>query len=473
MYYRMKRIIFALVFLAAVNAVHAQTIATKLATAWLAFENDPQMKSGIASLYVLDAATGAVVFDKNSRIGLAPASTQKIITAATAYEVLGQGFQYTTSFGYAGQLQNGRLSGNLYILPSGDPTLGSWRWKKTAEDSVLTRIANAVSKTGIQTFSSFVIDTKGWEGETVPGGWVWDDIGNYYGAGADVINWRENQYDLVMKSGKNIGDAVTIVGTKPSLYNFEIVSNVTSAAKGSGDNSYIYFPLTSSKAVVRGTIPVNEERFTISGAMPSGRNQFLATLQDSLSRRTITNEKPNEMADRFSKTSTPENITVFHKEVSPPLDSISYWFLKRSINLYGEALAKTIAAKQKKTATTDNGADEIQAYWSKKGLGIDASELNVYDGSGLSPLNRTTTHAQALILQHAKKQSWFAGYYHGFPEYNGMKLKSGTISRVKSFSGYHKSKEGKEYIISFIVNNYNGGASALVQKMYKVLDVLK
>ena len=38
---------------------------------------------------MIDAATGQVVFDKNSQVGLAGASTQKIITAATAFELLG------------------------------------------------------------------------------------------------------------------------------------------------------------------------------------------------------------------------------------------------------------------------------------------------------------------------------------------------------------------------------------------------
>ena len=52
-------------------------------------------------------------------------------------------------------------------------------------------------------------------------------------------------------------------------------------------------------------------------------------------------------------------------------------------------------------------------------------------------------------------------------------MKSGTISDVKAFCGYHKAKNGSEYIFSFLVNNYNGKASALVDKMYKVLDVLK
>jgi D-alanyl-D-alanine carboxypeptidase/D-alanyl-D-alanine-endopeptidase (penicillin-binding protein 4) len=95
------------------------------------------------------------------------------------------------------------------------------------------------------------------------------------------------------------------------------------------------------------------------------------------------------------------------------------------------------------------------------------------DGSGLSPLNRITAHAQVTILAYAKRQPWFSGYYNAFPEYNGMKMKSGTISDVKSFCGYQQSKDGNEYIFSFLVNNYNGSASSLVQKMYKVLNELK
>lgn len=469
----MKRTIFLCLAITAIHFVSAQSITAKLTTNFKLFEKDSQLKSAIASLYIIDATTGKVLFDKNSRIGLAPASTQKIITSATAYELLGKDFRYETKLGYYGTFKADRLSGGIFIKPSGDPTLGSWRWRSTSEDSILKRVSLAILKTGIKTFGSFTVDATGWEGETIPGGWIWDDIGNYYGAGAAVFNWRENQYDLIMQSGKNIEDPVTITGTKPVLYNFDFISAVTSAAKGSGDNSYIYFPLTSSTGVVRGTIPVDEERFTISGAMPSAKDQFLATLNDSLSRMAVMKEFSNLAVDKFSKNKAPDSIVWFHTETSPSLDSISYWFLKRSINLYGEALAKTLAAQNGKTATTENGVGIIRNFWKDKKIGVDVSELHMEDGSGLSPLNRVTTHAQVAILQYAKKQPWFESYFAGFPEFNGMKLKSGTISGAKSFCGYHTSKAGKNYIVSFIVNNYNGSSSALVRKMFGVLDVLK
>lgn len=452
--------------------VFGQSVGAKLASAFSAFENDSQLRSGIASMYVVDE-TGRVVFEKNARIGLAPASTQKIITAATAYELLGIKFRYQTGFGYYGALKDSVPAGGLYIKPSGDPTLGSWRWASTSEDSVMTRLLSALQKAGIKTFRNGMLDERGWESGDIPGGWIWDDVGNYYGAGAGVLNWRENQYDLVLKSGPALNDAVVVLETKPKLYGIYFDSHVTAAPKGTGDNSYIYLPVAGNVAEVRGTIPVAEDRFVISGAMPSPKSQFLSTLNDSLWKRGGSFSSQTKVINSRSKLAVPSSINFFHTETSPPLDSIVYWFLKRSINLYGEALAKTMALQKGKIASAENGSDVIRTYWKEKAIGVDETELNIMDGSGLSPQNRVTTHAQVAVLRYAEKQPWFTGYYKAFPEFNGMKLKSGTIGGAKSFCGYHMSKEGKKYIVSFIVNNYNGASSSLVQKMYKVLDVLK
>lgn len=458
--------------LAASATAKTQSIGVRLSQAFAAFENDPQLKSAIASLYVLDEA-GTVVFQKAGNVGLAPASTQKIITAATTYQLLGKDFRYETKFGYYGAVNDGKLDGGLYVKPSGDPTLGSWRWQATTEDEVVMRLVKALRKTGIKTFPSLLLDQQGWEAENIPGGWIWDDVGNYYGAGAGVLNWRENQYDLFLKSGPTVRDAVIVTGTKPHLYGVYFRSQVKAAGKGTGDNSYIYLPVGGNLADVRGTIPYGEDRFTISGAMPSPLNQFLSTLHDSLRRNGYTQEWNTVFSDQFSKVKMPAEVKFFHVEQSPPLDSIVFWFLRKSINLYGEALAKTMARQKGKTASAAEASDLIRDYWKEKGLGIHSSELNLHDGSGLSPQNRVTTHALALVLHHAKNQPWFAGYFNGFPTYNGMRLKSGTIGGAKGFCGYHTAKDGTSYTVAFIVNNYDGSSASVVQKMYKVLDVLK
>jgi serine-type D-Ala-D-Ala carboxypeptidase/endopeptidase (penicillin-binding protein 4) len=460
MYDAMKKL-FLLKVLILPFSSFAQPISKRLQDAYKKFESDSQLTNAISSLYVINAKSGEVVFDKNSRVGLATASTLKIITAATAYELLGKDFRYETKFGYVGTIKGKSLLGNFYLKPSGDPTLGSWRWKSTSDTFVVNEMLAVIKRLNITGFNDITIDNNGWNAETIPDGWIWQDIGNYYGAGATGFNWRENQFDIIMKSGKNIGDAVTIVKTNPKS-EMPLISMVKSAAKGSGDNSYVYYPLLDVQGVVRGTIPVNEMAFTISAANPIARSTFTSLLVHNIVSKLRMGQihYENHSAD----------TTILLSHYSPSLDSIIYWFLKKSINLYGEALNKTFAWQKNGFGETAGGTEIIKNFW--KGKGIAPTELNIVDGSGLSPLNRVTTHAQVMVLKYAKGQPWFNGYYNALPEYNGMKMKSGTISDVKGFCGYQKSKEGNEYIFSFLVNNYNGSSSSVVQKMYKVLDEL-
>src|SRR5690606_29554957 len=81
---------------------------------------------------------------------------------------------------------------------------------------------------------------------------------------------------------------------------------------------------------------------------------------------------------------------------SPRLDSIVFWFLHRSINLYGEQLVKTIALHENTRVSTDTGMAIEKRFWESKG--IDPTAINIIDGSGLSPGNRVTSSAMAEIL---------------------------------------------------------------------------
>lgn len=468
----MKKVFLVAASLLLVAGLSAQTVSQKLQKAFQQFESDSQLKHAISSLYVIDAATGQVVFDKNSQVGLVGASTQKIITAATAFELLGKDYRYKTEFGIKTDPEKDQC---LWINPSGDPTFGSWRWESTKEKNVLNEILRGLMPADLKDCKGVFV--RDWDSEKIPDGWIWQDIGNYYGAGASILNWRENQYDLILKSGDKVGDLVYIIETLPKLHSFKISSRATSAQKGSGDNAYIYFTPGGTDLVVRGTIPINEKQFRISGSIPNPMDEFIAILQDSLQNRYQWVAR-KEVSSTYANWGRRPRILFTH--YSPPLDSIIYWFLQKSINLYGESLIKTFAYIKSKpelidttvvSHLTDSGAAIVKKFWKDKGL--DDDELNIYDGSGLSPLNRLTTHAQVEVLKYAKTRDWFPYFYDALPEYNGMKMKSGTISDVKGFCGYHKAKNGKEYIFSFLVNNYNGRTSGLVNKMYKMLDELK
>ncbi|MFI5187310.1 MAG: D-alanyl-D-alanine carboxypeptidase/D-alanyl-D-alanine-endopeptidase [Chitinophagales bacterium] len=457
-----------------IDASHAQNISEKLQKAYQQFESDSQLKHAISSLYVINAKTGKVVFDKNSQIGLVPASTQKIITATTAFELLGKDYRYKTEIGYDGQIKDSVLEGNFYIVGSGDPTFGSWRYIHTKRDTILKYLSSILKNAGVRKISKdLILDDSKFSFQPIPGGWIWDDIGNYYGAGTWGINWNENQYNLLLKPGNKEGDIVEIKGTEPQLDISALTNLLISGNPGSGDNGYIYLPPYSIFGFVTGTVPAGEQGFQISGSTPFPTNQLSGNIENLFSANNFQLKGSCRPSEYYlnNKLSLPAYKKVLEKIYSPTLDSIVYWFLQKSINLYGEALLKTFAYEKKGFGATDSGVVIVKDFWKQKGL--DPEELNIKDGSGLSPQNRVTTHAQVEILNYAKQQSWFSYFFNALPEYNNMKMKSGSISDVKGFCGYQTSGDGTQYIFSFLVNNYSGSSSAVVNKMYKVLDVLK
>src|SRR5665213_2049682 len=95
-----------------VNAVFSQSLKEKLTTAFNKLQADSQCRYASVSLTVLDVKTGETVFTANPNMGLATASTLKVITSTTAFNLLGKDFQYQTQFGYTGAISaDGTLTG--------------------------------------------------------------------------------------------------------------------------------------------------------------------------------------------------------------------------------------------------------------------------------------------------------------------------------------------------------------------------
>ncbi len=459
------------VFLYFINLIsYSQALNGKLTKAISEMEADPQLRHAIIGLCVMDNKTGKLIYEHNAQTGLAPASTQKIFTSCAAFDLLGKDYKYTTEIGYYKQDVNS-TQGYLIIKPSGDPSFGSSRFASTKPVLILQKIANAVRQKKAVTFSNAyrIIDTA--FSNAVPGGWVWEDIGNYYGAGAQSLNWLENQYDIVLKSGKRVGDKVAVVETKPgSITN--LADNVKSAAKGTGDNTIVYLDYGNSVSMIEGTIPVDENAYVVGASITDPPGIFAQQLSDKLKADGIEMNDDKSTHPQIIKSADPVfNYTELYTYFSPPLDSLNYWFLKKSINLYGEAFLKTMAFQKSGLGSTEKGVELLKDFWSQHG--IEKSALNICDGSGLSPQNRVTADALVKALQYARTRSWFNSFYTALPEYNGMKMKSGSIGGARAYAGYHTAKDGNAYSFAIIINNYDGAPGDTVKKMFRLLDNLK
>jgi D-alanyl-D-alanine carboxypeptidase/D-alanyl-D-alanine-endopeptidase (penicillin-binding protein 4) len=454
-------------------SVNAQNISQKINAAVNNFLNNEQLKHAVVSLYVTDE-NGNQVYALNEEYGLAPASTQKVFTSIAALGLLGKDFTYKTEIGYTGNIKDGNLHGDLIIKGFGDPTLGSWRYGNTKPASVLNFIVTKIKDAGVSTINgNIILDDGAFSYQPLPGGYIWDDMGNYYGSGSWAINWRENQYDLILKPGKNIGDTSAIIKTSPPIHIKEYNNFITTAKPNSGDNTILYLAPYGDHAFAEGTIPAGVKDFTVSGSLPYAADQLKAELDSSLQKNKITVKNSiitgASFAKQYKAISAAVNIIATYN--SPTLDSIVYWFMQKSINLYGECLLKTIAYQQHHYGSTDVGVADLKKFWQQNG--VDSSSINISDGSGLSPQNRVTTYALVNALIYAKKQSWFQSFYNALPLYNNMKLKSGTISACRAFAGYHTAANGKKYVVAIIVNNYDVSKGNITSKIFKVLDTLK
>jgi D-alanyl-D-alanine carboxypeptidase/D-alanyl-D-alanine-endopeptidase (penicillin-binding protein 4) len=451
----------------------AQTLEKSLQTAFNRLQQDSQCRYATISLTVLDAATGKVIYTANGDKGLAPASTLKTVTSITAFNLLGPDFKFETQIGYNGTIDaNGVLTGDVIIKGGGDPTLGSWRWDTTRENYILTQIVTALQQAGIKQISGRIVgDDSVFDTQAVPDGWIWQDLGNYYGAGASGLCWRENTFDIKYAMSA-VGSPVSILRTVPAMPYFDFKSEVTTSAAGSGDNSYAYLPVGNKSMYIRGAYAIDKAKKSITVAMPDPAYDAAFRLTDTLKRLNITvSGEPESNITLTAKAAQAPVITKTLTTISSPeLSKIVYWLNKESINLYAEQMLKMLTIKTGKTVSTKSGVQVLQNFW--KVRGIDPLSLHIYDGSGLSPEDRVTTHSVARILQTAVSQPWFTSFYDSLPLYNNMHMKSGTIADVVAYAGY-QTHGGRRLCFSAIINNYNGSTTAVRQKLFKVLDELK
>ena len=97
------------------------------------------LRYGVTGLFVADARTGEALFSVNADDPLNPASNVKMISTATALELLGPDFRYPTRV-LGATPDGGAVHGDVYLLGSYDPTL-------TVGD--LDQLAAAIAARGI------------------------------------------------------------------------------------------------------------------------------------------------------------------------------------------------------------------------------------------------------------------------------------------------------------------------------------
>ena len=101
--------------------------------------SDPLLASSNVGMKVASLETGEVLYEKDAEKLYHPASTMKLITAATALVKLSPNYRFHTTL-YADRLEDHRVLGNIYLKGGGDPVFNSSDLEKMVERLVETEV---------------------------------------------------------------------------------------------------------------------------------------------------------------------------------------------------------------------------------------------------------------------------------------------------------------------------------------------
>ncbi len=398
---------------------------------------------------------------------LIPASSLKLITTMTAIDKLGDDFTYTTRITHDGKIQaDGTLVGNIYIEGSGDPTLGSTRISSVLSlENLLKYISKQIIEFGITCIEGEIIaDESIFDSFPVSPSWQWNDLGNYYASGAWGINVNENLYHLYFHKRGVIGAQPKIKFHSPTIPDIEFSNELKVDSAHTGDNAYIFGGPYTYKKRISGTIPQGKSTFSIKGSIPDPPKFLASQIAKQLRKENIFSDGHRTI---FRNSKGKKNRKKICSIDSPPLRKIVELANEKSINIYCESLMKTIAKQSKMRGAGGAGIVVMERLLKK--AGVDINGLHMEDGSGLSARNNVCSRLLAETVaayfdkfgeERMKEylprtgEGTVVSMFSGTSLAGRVWLKSGSMERVYSYTGFLINKKGKYISFSIIANGF-------------------
>ncbi|UCC21857.1 MAG: D-alanyl-D-alanine carboxypeptidase/D-alanyl-D-alanine-endopeptidase [Planctomycetota bacterium] len=386
-------------------------------------------------IQIIEAGSGKTVYRHNAREAMIPASNMKIITSAAALKYLGPNYEFRTRVGLCGN--------TLVVAGGGDPLLGD---KATDEKYgrgvgwMFEDITEALKRNGVRKVNDIVVDSSIFDDERVHPSWPRDELNRYYACEVSGLNFNGNCIDITTK---NTGGRVEVV-VEPETGFVNVVNEVTAIRKGKSAVG-AYRNEEINKIVIRGKCRRQAGPFAVAIERPAVFFGYL--LAEHLGRAGI------DAKGQLLEKSAPANCKMkILREYRTTMSDCLARCNKDSFGLAAESLVKTMAAEagqEGRGGSWSKGRELIERYM--LGLGIDRSEFNIDDGSGLSRENRLSANAITKVLRDVYKsrnrqlykESLAVGGVDGtiaryFKEqkYKGKILgKTGYIEKAKTFSG--------------------------------------
>ncbi len=414
-----------------------------------------QIPSETLSIHVADVETGETVLDWRGDEPRNPASTIKLLTTLVALDILGPAYRWRTDVFAQGELQDGRLDGNLLIKGHGDPFLVTERvWQ------LLRNIRHA----GIYEISGdLLIDDS------------WFEIGDYDPAAFDrqplraynvapnalLMNFNVVRYRFEPDHATNVVNILL----DPALDNLR-VDNRLSLAPGRCRGYQRGITITANKSL---------DEVTLSGRFPSRCEQYSMD-RSTLSHndyvyglfRMLWRDSGGIFEGGWRNVVADDSLQPILSFESLSLSEIIARLNKHSNNVMARHLLFTLAAEVNGAPGSEASGKQVLANWLADN-GLESDDIVIDNGAGLSRNTRITAKHMSALLEFAWRQPYMPEYLASLSlsgldgtleerfEDNGLAgvahLKTGSLDHVIAIAGYLQSRSGRRFAV-VVLQNY-------------------
>ncbi len=385
---------------------------------------------------VVDVATGQSLYGRSPEALTTPASTTKLVTAATVLAARGPAYRIPT------RVVAGATPGEVVIVGGGDPTLAVRAAGTYPGAARLDRLAAQVKKAlrGVAP-TKVIVDSSLFTGPVYGPGWDADIPTGGFAGPIVALMTDGGRIDPKQRSAAERY-------AKPDL------------AAGQAFARALGLPDAAVRAVKRGRAPVE--------ATPGG-------------------DPPDPTASSAVRPGGPG--TELGRVESPPMVRLVELMLADSDNVIAEALARQVALARGGPASYAGAAEAMDAALTD--LGLPAAESAVADGSGLSRNNRVTPSllTDLLALAASGQRPELTGLFAGLPVagWSGtlrgrfaspgvdsrrgagvVRAKTGTLSGINTISGVVVTADGRLLAFAVLADRVPLGADDAARALDRI-----
>ena len=447
------RPIFALCMLVALSAAGAP--ADSLPASVQAALNKRNVPHDTLSVFAQDLDSGEVVLSWLEDTPRNPGSSIKLLTTLAALDILGPTYEWQTNVYALGEIDDGRLEGDLLIEGRGDPFLVTER---------VWQLLRRLRQSGIRDIS---------------GKLLLDD--SFF----DVSKHDPAAFDRQPLRAYNVAPNALMMNFKMIRFWFEPEPETRKvrvwldpAIENLAIDNRLQLVAGPCRGYQRGiTILANEamDGISLSGRFPDGceayrmdrtalsHNAYVYGLVESLWR-----ESGGRLDGGWAKAAAPDNAEPLLEFHSLPLADVITRVNKHSNNVMARHLLYTLSAEKLGEPGTEAGGRRVIGEWVRRN-GLELSSVALDNGAGLSREARMAARDFGTLLRFAWQQPTMPEFiasmslsgldgtlsrrYKGSPITGNAHLKTGSLDHVTAIAGYLQARSGRRFSVVMLHNH--------------------